>query len=92
MEDVRKVMDQNNASISNIYYKALRENASLQGKVVLKMIIDASGEVISVSIVLSELNDPDLEAKLLTKIKSIRFPAANVIRTEMDYTLVFAPR
>lgn len=92
VEEVRKVMDQNNASISSIYYRALRENASLQGKVVLKMVIDASGEIINVSIVLSELSDSDLEAKLLQRIKSIRFPAANVVRTEMNYTLVFAPR
>lgn len=91
-EEVRKVMDQNSGSISNIYYRALRENATLQGKVIVKMVIEPSGDISSVSIVSSELNDPDLEAKILSKIRSIKFPPSSAVRTEMKYDLTFAPR
>jgi protein TonB len=91
-EEVRKVMDQHSGSISNIYYRALRENATLQGKVIVRMVIEPSGDISSVSIVSSELNDPDLEAKILSKIRSIKFPPGNAVRTEMKYDLNFAPR
>jgi TonB family protein len=91
-EEVRKVMDQNSGSISNIYYRALRENATLQGKVIVKMVIEPAGDISSVSIVSSELNDPDLETKILSKIRSIKFPPSNAVRTEMKYDLTFAPR
>lgn len=91
-EEVRRVMDQNSGGISNIYYRALRENATLQGTMVIMMVIEPSGAITDVTIVASELKDPELEAKILQRIKSIRFPAANVRRAEMKYELKFTPQ
>jgi len=91
-EEMRKVMEQYKSSIFSIYNRALRDNAALQGKVKFKMIIDPSGQVVEASIEFSELKDPALEAKLLAKMKSISFPAANVIRTTFYQTLDFLPQ
>jgi outer membrane biosynthesis protein TonB len=91
-EEMRKVMEQYKSSIFSIYNRALRDNAALQGKVKFKMIIDPSGQVVEASIEFSELKDVALEAKLLSKMKSISFPAANVVRTTFYQTLDFLPQ
>lgn len=91
-EEMRKVMEQYKSSIFSIYNRALRDNAALQGKVKFKMIIDPSGQVVEASIEFSELKDTALEAKLLAKMKSITFPAANVVRTTFYQTLDFLPQ
>lgn len=91
-EEIRKVMEQHKGSIFAIYNRALRENASLQGKVVVKMVIDPSGRIADVTIVSSELKDPDLEAKLLQRIKLITFSASNVEKTTLNYSFDFLPQ
>ena len=91
-EEIRKVMEQHKGSIFAIYNRALRENASLQGKVVVKMVIDPSGRIADVSLVSSELKDPDLEAKLLQRIKLITFSSSNVEKTTLNYSFDFLPQ
>ena len=91
-EDMRKVMEQHKSSIFSIYNRALRDNAALQGKVKFKIVIDPSGQVVEVSIEFSELKDPALEAKLVSKLKSINFPSAAVLRTTFYQTLDFLPQ
>ncbi|HWV14117.1 MAG TPA: AgmX/PglI C-terminal domain-containing protein [Cellvibrio sp.] len=91
-EEVRKVMEQHKGAIFNIYNKALRDDATLQGKVVVKMVIDPSGRILEASIVSSELNNPEVEGKLLQRIKLISFSASNVIRTTLNYSFDFLPQ
>ena len=91
-EDMRKVMEQHKSSIFSIYNRALRDNAALQGKVKFKIVIDPSGQVVEVSIEFSELKEPALEAKLISKLKSISFPSAAVMRTTFYQTLGFLPQ
>jgi protein TonB len=91
-EDMRKVMEQHKSSIFSIYNRALRDNAALQGKVKFKIVIDPSGQVVEVSIEFSELKEPALEAKLISKLKSISFPSAAVLRTTFYQTLDFLPQ
>ncbi len=91
-EDMRKVMEQHKSSIFSIYNRALRDNAALQGKVKFKIVIDPSGQVVEVSIEFSELKEPALEAKLMSKLKSISFPSAAVLRTTFYQTLDFLPQ
>ena len=90
-EEIRKVMEQYKSSFYSIYYRALKEDATLQGKVVFKMVIDPTGQVVDAQIVSSELKNPALEAKLLAKIRSISFPAANVVRFTVNYAVDFLP-
>src|SRR5690554_79019 len=91
-EEIRKVVEQHKGAIFSIYNRALRQNAALQGKVVVKMIIDANGTVSSATIVSSALQDPDLEAKLLQRIRLISFPALNVAQTTLNYSFDFLPQ
>lgn len=90
-EEIRKVMDENKGAIYAIYNRALRKNPTLEGKVVFKMEIDSSGRVVAASIVSSELNDPDLERKLLARIRLISFGAKDVLKTTLNYDMDFLP-
>ena len=91
-EDIRKIMEQYKASFFSIYNRALKEDATLQGKVVVKIVIDPTGQVLDATIVSSELNNPSLEAKILAKIKSINFSTANVAKSTINYSFDFLPQ
>ena len=72
-EEIERVFDQNKGAIYALYNRALRENPELQGKLVLKLTIEASGEVSMVEVVSSELADQELERKLVQRIRMFRF-------------------
>lgn len=90
-EDIRKVMDRNKGAIFSIYNRALRQDPALEGKVSVKMVIEANGRVSSINIVSSELNNPLLERKLLARIRLINFGAADVLATTLNYSFDFLP-
>lgn len=90
-EEIRKIMDQNKGAIYAIYNRALRENPALEGKVVFKLEIDSSGKVVSAVIVSSELNDPDLESRLIARIRLINFGSKDVQKTTLNYDMDFLP-
>lgn len=91
-EEIRKIMVQNQGAIQSIYNRALRQNLALQGKMVVKIVIDPSGRIVEASLVSSELGDSALESKILQRIKLISFPPSNVIRTTLNYTYDFLPQ
>ena len=51
---------------------------ALQGKLVLEITIAPSGEVTMARIVSSELADPDLERKIVARVRLFRFAARDV--------------
>ena len=91
IEDVRLVFERNKGSIYAIYNRALRDEPGLQGKVVLKLTIAPSGGVTDLSIVSSELKMPDIEAKLLARIRTFDFGAKDVNEMIVNYPLDFLP-
>jgi periplasmic protein TonB len=91
LEEVRLVFDRNKGAIYAIYNRALRDDPSLQGKVVLKLTIAPSGQVTDVRIESSELKAADLEAKLLARIRSFDFGAKDVNPMSVTYPLDFLP-
>jgi TonB family protein len=91
IEDVRLVFERNKGSIYAIYNRALRDEPGLQGKVVLKLTIAPSGGVIDLRIVSSELKMPDVESKLLARIRTFDFGAKDVNEMVVNYPLDFLP-
>jgi len=77
-EEIEMVFDQNKGAIYALYNRALRSNPALQGKLVLKLTIEPSGQVSDVQIVSSELGDDELERKLLQRIRMFSFLAKDV--------------
>jgi len=91
IEDVRLVFERNKGSIYAIYNRALRDEPGLQGKVVLKLTIAPSGGVTDLRIISSELKMPDVEQKLLARIRTFDFGAKDVNEMVVNYPLDFLP-
>ncbi len=77
-EEIELEFDRNKGAIYALYSRALRERPELQGKMVLEFTIAPSGEVTACRVVSSELNDPELERKIVARVKLIRFAAKDV--------------
>ncbi|MFO7604662.1 MAG: AgmX/PglI C-terminal domain-containing protein [Gammaproteobacteria bacterium] len=90
-EEIELVFQRNKSAIFSLYNRALRQDPSLQGKVVLELTITPSGEVSQCRIVSSELNNPELERRLVTRIKLFRFSAKAVATTTITYPIDFLP-
>ncbi|MFO1408443.1 MAG: AgmX/PglI C-terminal domain-containing protein [Steroidobacteraceae bacterium] len=90
-EEIELVFDRNKSAIYSIYSRALRDNPALQGKVVLEVTIAPSGEVTDCHIVSSELNDPDLERKLVARVKMFRFEDKDVATMTTTKPIEFFP-
>ena len=77
-EEIELVFDKNKGAIFALYNRALRIDPTLEGKLVLRLTIAPSGEVTFCEVVSSELNDPELEEKLVQRVKLFRFEAKDV--------------
>ncbi len=91
LEEIQLVMDRNKGGLYAIYNRALRRNPALQGKVVLKLTIAPSGAITDCEVVSSELRDPDLERKVVARVKLINFGAKDVSPITINYPIFFAP-
>ncbi len=90
-EEIERVFQKNKGAIFSLYNRALRKDPTLQGKVVMELTIAPSGKVVKCRIVSSELNDPKLERKLVTRVKLFRFSAKNVAQVTVSYPIDFLP-
>jgi TonB family protein len=90
-EEIELVFDRNKAAIYALYSRALRDNPALQGKVVLEVTIAPSGEVTNCRVVSSELGDPELERKLIARVKMFRFDAKDVAPMTTTKPIEFFP-
>jgi hypothetical protein len=90
-ESIRRVMDRNKGAIFAVYNRALRKDPTLAGKLVFEMQIDPSGAISSLTLVSSELADESLTQKILARIRMIRFDAADVVATTVNYSFDFLP-
>ena len=84
-------MDKNKGAIFAIYNRALRKDPTLEGKFVFEMLIEPNGAISEVKLISSDLNNKALERRILARIKLIRFPAASVIKTRLNYSFDFLP-
>jgi periplasmic protein TonB len=90
-EEIELVFDKNKGAIYALYTRAMREKADLQGKLVLSLTIAPSGEVTDCQLISSELNDPDLEHKIIARVKLFRFDAKDVETITAKKTIEFFP-
>jgi periplasmic protein TonB len=90
-EEIALVFDRNKGAIFAIYTRALREKPELQGKLVLELTISPQGEIVRCEVVSSELKDPELERKLVARIKLFRFEARDVGTITVTKPIDFFP-
>jgi protein TonB len=90
-EEIEIVFDRNKSAIYALYSRALRELPELQGKVVVQLTIAPSGEVTDCRVLSSELNDAELERKLVARIRMFRFEARDVEAMTTTKPIEFFP-
>jgi len=90
-EEIEIVFDRNKSAIYALYSRALREQPELQGKVVVQLTIAPTGEVTDARIVSSELNDAELERKLVARIRMFRFEDREVEAMTTTKPIEFFP-
>lgn len=91
IEEIKLVFERNKGAIYAIYNRALRDDPSLQGKVVLKLTISPAGSVVDVRVESTELKASELEAKLLARIRSFDFGAKEVDQMVVTWPVDFLP-
>ncbi len=91
LEDVKLVFERHKGAIYALYHRALRDDPTLQGKLVLELKIAASGAVTGLRVLSSELQAPELEAKLLARIRSFDFGAREVAPMVVSWPVDFLP-
>ena len=91
IEEIKLVFERNKGAIYALYNRALRDDPSLQGKVVLELKIAPSGEVTGLRIVSSELKAAELEQKLLARIRTFDFGAKDVEVMVVSWPVDFLP-
>jgi periplasmic protein TonB len=91
IEEIRLVFERNKGAIYAIYNRALREDPSLQGKVVLALTISPTGQVADLRVVSTELKDNELERKLLARIRQFDFGAKDVATLTINWPVDFLP-
>jgi len=92
-EEIQELLDRNKGAMYTLYNRELRENASLQGKLVMSITIAPAGNVTRCVILSSELGSVSLEQQLVALIKRIDFgnrPGAAVVTTKIP--VEFFPR
>jgi TonB family protein len=90
-EEIELVFDRNKGAIYALYSRALRERPELQGKLVLEFTIAPTGEVTMCRVVSSEMNDSDLEKKIIARVRLFHFEAKDVESVTTTKPIDFFP-
>lgn len=90
-EEIETVFDRNKGAIYALYDRALRENPQLQGKLVLEFTIAPSGEVTMCRVLSTDLNDKELEDKIVARVRLFRFAPRNVAPVTTTKPIDFFP-
>lgn len=92
LEEIQLVFDRNKSALISMYNRARRETPDMQGKMVVKLTIEPDGSVSACSLVSSELNNADLERKIVARILLFNFGAKAVPSfTYPNYPIIFLP-
>lgn len=91
IEEIKLVFERNKGAIYALYNRALREDPALQGKVVVELKIAPGGEVVGCRVVSSELKTPELEQKLVARIRQFDFGAKDVDVMIVSWPVDFLP-
>jgi len=90
-EEIALTFDKNKGRLYSLYARAQRDNAELHGKLVLEFTIAPSGEVTMCRVISSELNDAELEKKIVAMVRLMQFGAEDVDAITVTKPIDFFP-
>lgn len=91
-EEIQIVFDRYKAALYRIYNRELRNDPTLQGKMVLRITIEPDGQVSACKVESTDLASPALVAEVVERVKKINFGAKDgVPRVSILYPIDFLP-
>ncbi len=90
-EDIRRIFDQNGGRLNNAYQRALKDDPSMEGTIRLKLVVDPNGKVTSCEVASSDLNNSELEAKIVALVRGFNFGEDDVEVWKGTYPVNFYP-
>ena len=87
--DVNQVMNRNKGRLQLLYMDALKRNPNIEGSFLVHLKITPEGQVSSINIAGSQLNDAILEHQLMAQIKEFKFVAGRYPQFEGTYKYNF---
>ena len=90
-EEIQIVFDRYKATLYRIYNRELRKNPTLRGRLLLKLVIEANGEVSLCKMESTELDSPELVAKIVARVKKFNFGSKDVQQITILYPIDFLP-
>jgi protein TonB len=90
-EEIETVFDRNKGAIYALYNRATRANPELQGKLVLEFTITPAGDVTMCKVVSTELNDKELENKIVSLVRLFHFEPKDVETVTTTKPIDFFP-
>lgn len=90
-EDITKVFDKNKPGLYSLYDRERRKNSSLKGRIVFQLTILPNGKVADVKVISSDLNNPALEARIISRIKLFVFTPTASESVTVTYPVEFLP-
>ena len=91
-EEIQIVFDRYKASFYRLYNRALRNDPTLKGQMVLRLTIEADGSVSMCKLQSSDMNAPDLAAQVVNIVRTINFGAKDGVQAlTISYPIDFLP-
>jgi len=90
-EEIQIVFDRYKASFYRLYNRALRNDPTLKGQMVLRLTIQPDGSVSMCKLQSSDMNAPDLADQVVKIVLTINFGAKQVQAVTISYPIDFLP-
>lgn len=90
-EEIQVVFDRYKSALYRLYQRELRNDATLQGKVILRLTIEPDGNVSMAQVKSSEMDAPALIADIVARVKGFNFGAKDVPAVTIVYPMNFLP-
>lgn len=91
MSNIRKVFDAQKTALYSLYRRELRQDPTLEGKVLLELVIEPDGSVSRCEVVNSELDNPELERRIAMRVQLFNFGADDVAARKVKFPIDFLP-
>lgn len=91
MSNIRSVFDAQKTALYSLYRRELRQDPTLEGKVMLELVIEPDGTVSACRVVSSELSNPTLEQRIAMRVRLFDFGAENVETRKVRFPIDFLP-
>ena len=90
-EEIQIVFDRYKAALYRLYNRALRDDPTLRGQLVLRLTIEPDGRVSLCQLQDSDMNAPTLAGQVVDRVRAFEFGAKDVPPVTIVYPIDFLP-